>query len=166
MDKKLFWREFWILWGLGVIADASGAFIARLPITPIANYLFFKGCDLHQAWFVGMEAAEIVVEMAIVVGVGLLAAHAVGLGAPLLEAWLRGERSYPSLSSLVVPTLLVGVGMEHWRKHRICPYFIQSGKKCIVTRRSLPNSPANAKTIERLMPVCRTAPDARHNGYP
>jgi hypothetical protein len=111
MDKKLFWREFWILWGLGVIADATGAFIARLPVTPIANCLFIKGYDLRQPWFVGLEAAEVVFEMAIAVGVGLLAARSIGLGAPLLEAWLRGERSYPSLSSLLVPTLIVGIAV-------------------------------------------------------
>ena len=47
MDKKLFWREFWILWGLGVVAGAVSAFVVKLPVTPLASHLFLKGHDLH-----------------------------------------------------------------------------------------------------------------------
>lgn len=109
MDKKLFWREFWILWGLGVVAGAVAAYIAKLPVTPLANYLFIKGHDLYGSSLACLEGAEIAVELAIAVGVGLLAAHAVGLGAPILEAALRGEKDFPNLTSLLVPTLVAGV---------------------------------------------------------
>jgi hypothetical protein len=151
MDKKLYWREFWILWGLGVVADATGAFIAKLPVTPLANYLFFKGYDQHQPWFVGLEAAEIVVEMAIVVGVGLLAAHAVGLGAPLLEALLRGERSYPSLSSLLVPTLLVGIAVGSLVEARNLPVLRPNREASQRQVQAFLNSPDSAKAIAKLM---------------
>jgi len=57
----------------------------------------------------GMEAIEITVWLAITVGVGLLAAHGVGLGAPILERWLHGEKIRSQLRSALVPSLLVGV---------------------------------------------------------
>lgn len=151
MDKKLFWREFWILWGLGVVADATGAFIAKLPVGPLSDYLFLRGYDQHQPWFVGLEAAEIVFEMAITVGVGLLAAHAVGLGAPPLEAWLRGERSHPSLSSLLVPTLLVGIAVGVLVEARNLPVFHPNREASQRQVQAFVNSPDSAKAIAKLM---------------
>ena len=150
MDKKLFWREFWILWGLGVIADATAAFISKLPVTVLTNYLFIEGYDRHQPWFVGLEAAEIVFEMAIAVGVGLLAARAVGLGAPLLEAWLRGERSYPSLSSLLVPTLLVGVAVGALVEARNLPVLHPNREASRRELQAFVNSPDSAKAMAAL----------------
>jgi hypothetical protein len=150
MDKKLFWREFWILWGLGVIAGVTGALITTLPVTPLANHLFLKGYDLSRHSLVSLEIAEIVFELAITVGVGLLAAHAVGLGAPLLEAWLRGGPSYPSLSSLLAPTLIVGIAVGALVETQNLPVFHQDREASIRLAETFADSPAHAKTIERL----------------
>ncbi len=149
MDKKLFWREFWILWGLGVVASVAGALSTTLPVTPLANHLFLKGYDLSRHSLLGLELAEIVVEIAILVGVGLLAAHAVGLGAPLLEARLRGDRGYPSLSSLLVPTLIVGVAVGALVETQNLPLFHPNREAVHRDADAFANSPAGAKALER-----------------
>ncbi len=56
-----------------------------------------------------MEAIEITVGLAIAVSCGLFAAHRVGLGAPKLEKWLRGEKIKSQLRPLLVPSFLVGI---------------------------------------------------------
>ena len=149
MDKKLFWREFWILWGLGVVAGVAGALITTLPVTPLANHLFLKGDDLSRHSLLGLELAEIVFELAITVGVGLLAAHAVGLGAPLLEAWLRGARSHPSVSSLLVPMLVVGIAVGALAETQDLPVFHPNREATHREADAFANSPAGAKALER-----------------
>ena len=156
MDKKLFWREFWVLWGLGIIADAVGMFVSKLPVTPIASHLFLRGYDPHRASFVGFEIAEIVFELGIFVGVGLLTAQAIGLGAPLLEAWLRGERTYPALSSLLVPTLLVGVVVGALAETPNLRVFHPNREETTRQVVAFANSPDNEKAIERLTRLAGT----------
>jgi hypothetical protein len=68
-----------------------------------------KGVLLRGGRLDVIEGVEIVVEAAIAVGVGLWAAHSGGLGAPLLEGWLRRERVFPRLSSPLAPALTVGL---------------------------------------------------------
>jgi hypothetical protein len=108
MEKRLFWREFWLLWGAGVIS--SGIFVAlvRLPTTPFAAYLLLRGHS-QKALLVGTEAIEISVEIAIAVGFGLLAAHRVGLGAPIVEKWLRGEPIKSHVRPLLAPSFVVAI---------------------------------------------------------
>jgi hypothetical protein len=113
IERRLFWREFWILFGTGVIADAILVAISHLPVTPVAMFLFVKHNPQNRT-FLGIEAAEIVIDLALVVGLGLLAARAMGFGAPILEMWLRGEPVRPQLRSVFVPALLVGVLIGLW----------------------------------------------------
>jgi hypothetical protein len=58
---------------------------------------------------VGTEAIEITVELAIAVSCGLLAAHRIGLGAPIVERWLCGESIRPQVRPMLVPSLVVGI---------------------------------------------------------
>ena len=53
--------------------------------------------------------AEHSIHLAIAVGTGLIVAHRLGLGAPLLEAWLRGEALSPYSHAPVRPILLIVV---------------------------------------------------------
>lgn len=108
MGKRLFWREFWLLWGAGVIIAATFAASVRIPTTPLAMLLLLRN-QSQKPLLLGTEAIEITVGLAIAVSCGLLAAHRVGLGAPVLEKWLRGEAAKSQLRSLLVPSLLVGV---------------------------------------------------------
>jgi len=108
MERRLFWRQFWLLWGAGVIVGAIFAAMVRMPTTPLAMLLLLKDHS-QKPLLLGMEAIELTFGLAIAVSCGLLAAHRVGLGAPILEKWLRGEAIKSQLRPLLVPSLLVGI---------------------------------------------------------
>jgi len=108
MEKRLFLREFWLLWSVGVATAAISAAIVRFPITPFAAFLLLRG-QSARLLLVGAEAIEIPVEFAIAVGCGLLAAHRIGLGAPIVEDWLRGMPTKSQIRSALVPCLVVGI---------------------------------------------------------
>jgi hypothetical protein len=108
MEKRLFWREFWILWGAGAITGAIFAALVRIPTTPIASMLLLRG-HTQKPLLVGVEATEITIELAIAVSCGLLAAHPIGLGGPILEKWLCGEPIKAQVRTLLVPSLVVGI---------------------------------------------------------
>jgi hypothetical protein len=102
MEKPLFWREFWLLWSAGVITGAIFAALVRIPTTPVATILLLRGHS-QKPLLVGTEAIEITVSC------GLLAAHRIGLGAPIVEKWLCGEPIRSQVRPLLVPSLIVGI---------------------------------------------------------
>ena len=108
MEKRLFWREFWLLWGAGVATSVIFAAMVRIPTTPLAMFLLLRNYS-QKPLLLGMEAIEITVGLAIAVSCGLLAAHRVGLGAPILETWLRGEAIKSQVRQVLVPFLVVGI---------------------------------------------------------
>lgn len=107
-EKRLFWREFWILWAGGVIANVALAGQSRIPITPIAGVLLFKG-HLPRALLSATQAIEIPLELALTVWCGLLAAQRIGLGAPLLDRWLGTDPVKVELWRLIRSSILVGI---------------------------------------------------------
>jgi hypothetical protein len=113
IERRLFWREFCILLGAGVIADAVLVAISHMPTTPVAMFLFVKDNPQSRV-MLSIASAEIVINLTLIVGLGLLAARATGFGAPILEKWLRGERVRPHLRSVFVPALLVGLLIGLW----------------------------------------------------
>jgi hypothetical protein len=108
IKKRLFSREFWLLWSAGVLTSAIFAVLVRIPTTPLATFLLLRGHS-QESLLVCAEAIEIPVEFAIVVTCGLLAAHRIGLGAPIVERWLRGEPIKSHVRSLLVPSLVVAI---------------------------------------------------------
>jgi hypothetical protein len=90
MEKRLFWREFWLLWSAGAITSAIFAALVAIPTTPFAAFLLLRGHS-QKPLLVGTEAIEITIGLAITVSCGLFAAHRIGLGAPIVEKWLCGE---------------------------------------------------------------------------
>ncbi len=112
-EKRLFWREFGILFGAGVIADAILMMMSHLPTTPVAMYVFVK-YNPPKPEMLAIASAEIVINLALIVGLGLSAAHSTGFGVPILEKWLRGQPIRQHLRSVLVPALLVGMLIGLW----------------------------------------------------
>ena len=107
MERKPFnWREFLILWAAGV-----GGVIAILPyaLTVQAPLLEeMPPLPIPLAALIAIQVVQNAVLVAIAVGLGLLLAGRVGLGAPLLEACLAGEPVRRRLRALLTPSVLAG----------------------------------------------------------
>jgi hypothetical protein len=146
-EKRLFWREFWILFGAGLIANAILVALSHLPTTPVAMFWFIKD-NPQSRMFLAIAAAEIVIDLALVVGLGLLAAHAMGFGAPILETWLRGEPVRPQLRSVCVPALLVGISIGLWAVVPDLPVLHPNRQSLQRESEKIINSAAGAKLTE------------------
>jgi len=147
MKDQFFWREFWILFGAGLIADAVLVVISHLPTTPIAMLLLVKGYP-RGSIFLGVATAETVIELALAVGLGLLAARSFGLGSPILEKWLRGERIGSHLRTVFLPSLLVGVMLGLWAIVPNLPMLHPNRKPVDREAEKILNSPTKAKIAE------------------
>lgn len=107
MDKNLFWREFGILWGLSVVLNTILIWQAHIPDTYFAMRLLLAGHTWGPLMF-AVEELQTVLVLTVAVGVGLAAAHAIGLGAPILENLLSRQPVASHLRAIVVPAVLVG----------------------------------------------------------
>jgi len=118
-ERRVFWLEFGILVAAGVLAT-----VAVLPYS-----LTLTGQDLTRVslsiplWLLlVLQISQNGVLIALLVGTGLWAARRVGLAAPALEGWLRGEAgAWGWLRPMVVPALAIGVigsllviGLDAW----------------------------------------------------
>lgn len=146
-DKRLLWREFWILFGAGVIAHAILVAISHVPTTPFALFLFVKD-NPQRPVLLGIAAAETVIELALIVGLGLLAARSMGLGAPILEKWLRSEPIRPHLRSVFGPALAVGVLIGVWAIVPNLPILHPDRQSMHREAETILNSGAGAKLTE------------------
>lgn len=103
--KPFFWSEFGILLGAGllgvlaIIPYSLTLYGAKLEKAPIPLPLLLSLQFLQNAFFV-----------AIAVGLGLLLARKIDLGAPLLEGWLAGQEVSPKLRTILAPAVLLGLG--------------------------------------------------------
>jgi hypothetical protein len=106
IQKKIFWRVFLCLWGLG-----SGLRIVALWLTSptkamLARQLWIPLHTQSMALIVLAAVVQAFVGLAIVTGVGLVAARQIGLGAPVLEAWFRHQPIRPLVKAPLLPILL------------------------------------------------------------
>ena len=146
-ETRLFWREFCILFGAGVIADAVLVAMSHLPTTPIAVYVFVK-YNPPRPEMLSIAAAEIVINLALIVGLGLWAAHSTGFGAPILEKWLRGQPVRKHLRSALVPTLIVGVLIGLWSMVPKLPFLHPNRESHYREAEKILTSSAKAKVNE------------------
>jgi len=107
MQRKRFdWREFLILWAAGV-----GGVVAVIPYSLTLQAPLLEEMPPLPVSLTAVIIAQIgqnAVLVAIAVGLGLLLAERVGLGAPLLKACLAGKAAGQGLRGLVVLSVLLG----------------------------------------------------------
>jgi hypothetical protein len=57
------------------------------------------------------QAIQSVIELGLAVALGLFFGHRAGLGAPIIESWLAGEKVGTQVRSILKPTIILGVGL-------------------------------------------------------
>jgi membrane protease YdiL (CAAX protease family) len=106
-SKRYPWRVFGILLGAGLLGVVAimPYLLAALENLPAAASL----PPLHVLLF--FQFLQSAVLLAIAVGAGLWLARRIGCGAPILEAWLTGEKIGDRLRAILQPSLATGVGV-------------------------------------------------------
>lgn len=103
------WAEFAILWVAALIGVACVMpYTLELTASVIAKARERK--RLPQWVLVVAQGAQSLVLFGLVTGFGLLIAHHIGLGAPLLEGLLAGKPIATQTLALLAPALILGVG--------------------------------------------------------
>jgi membrane protease YdiL (CAAX protease family) len=115
MSKERFpWRVFLVLLAMSLLAV--------LAIMPIGLELFRAIADkvpppegplatLPLPWIILIGALQNILLLAFIILSGLWLARKLGLGAPLIEAWVKGEKVWPRLREMLVPSILAGAGV-------------------------------------------------------
>jgi hypothetical protein len=98
------WNEFFIIWGLGVLGG-----VLVLPYAFELNKTKLEQVKLSRPVLVAITIVQTAVLLGLATGIGLLAAEAVGLGAPLISAWVAGEAVWADLAALL--PISVGLGL-------------------------------------------------------
>jgi len=104
-DKALFWREFFILLGAGTLGVVA---VIPYQFTLLGGLPEEIPIPFPVLLLVGI--LQNMVLLALAIGVGLFCARRVGLGAPILEGWLRGEKVGERGRAILIPSVLVGLG--------------------------------------------------------
>ncbi len=104
-EKVPFWREFFILLGAGTLGV-----VAVIPY----QFTLLRGLPeeipIPFPVLLLLGVLQNIVLLALAIGVGLFCARRVGLGAPILEGWLRGEEVGKRGKDILLPSILLGVG--------------------------------------------------------
>ena len=100
---NIFWSEFAIL--------LAGALVGAAAVLPYAVKLLNvssqgKPLKLSLPALLALSFVQSTILLAAAIGLGLLAAHAIGLGAPYLEAALRGTRAVGIGAMIRIATVL------------------------------------------------------------
>jgi hypothetical protein len=105
-QKSIFWQEFAIFWGIGAGLTALSILLVSLPPAGLERQIFIPFQPRSAARVVIALILQDSFQLAIAVGGGLLVAHQVGLGAPILEAWLRNMPIRTHLRGVAGPIIL------------------------------------------------------------
>jgi membrane protease YdiL (CAAX protease family) len=97
------WREFLLLSIAGVVGV-----VLMIPYSLTLQAPKLKELSIPLQRLILIQVVQNAIFIAIAVGVGLLLAQRTGLGAPLLEAWLSGERIGQRLKAIVLPAVILG----------------------------------------------------------
>jgi hypothetical protein len=102
------WAEFAILFGAAVIGIAC-----VMPYTMELTADAIKKAQARRhlpTWvLILLQSAQSAVLVGVATGLGLLIAHHIGLGAPLLEGLLAGQNVSAPAAAMIAPALLLGI---------------------------------------------------------
>jgi len=98
------WRLFFLLWGASVIG-----IILVLPygLAMIPANLSSKLPPLYL--LLPLQVAQGAILLGVMTLAGLFFANRIGLSVPILEAWIDGQSIRSKLSSIFLPSILVGL---------------------------------------------------------
>jgi hypothetical protein len=147
---KIFWREFFYLWGAAAGVSALSLSLAHFPQTGLARQLFVPLHSQSTVLMLIALTAQNSIHLAVFVGVGLVAGHQVGLGAPVLEAWLRGKPIGPYLRAPVIPILLTILLFAACSTLANSTVFHPHRKLAVTTANEILDSSARAKVMEQI----------------
>jgi hypothetical protein len=107
--SDFFWPEFLILFVAALIGIAC---VMPYTLELTADAMRKAQARLRQPrWvLVLLQSAQSAVLMAVAAGVGLLLAHQIGLGAPLIEGLLAGKDVSAQALAMLAPALILGIG--------------------------------------------------------
>jgi Type II CAAX prenyl endopeptidase Rce1-like len=104
---SLFWTEFGILFAASLF---GGAAVLPYGLRLLRGSAQKKPLKMSLPVILLLSLLQTAVFFAIVTGVGLFAAHAIGLGAPLLEAALAGSLSLQAIAGTMEIAVILGAG--------------------------------------------------------
>ncbi len=105
-QKAINWRIFFILWAaaiLGVIAIIPYSLALQAPA------LENVPLPMPLSILIPIQVLQNAVLFGLVLLAGLFLARRIGLGTPILEAWLAGEKTAARLKAILLPSILLGV---------------------------------------------------------
>jgi hypothetical protein len=149
-QKSNFWQEFFCLWTVAVALSALSVALVHLGPANISRLLFIP---FHAKSTFPLLFALIIqncLQLAVCVGVGLVVAHKLGLGAPILEAWLRREPIGPRLFRILLPTALAVVLIVGASAISRAPLFSPKRTQSSADALALANSPQMDEAFEAL----------------
>ncbi|MEM3551086.1 MAG: CPBP family intramembrane glutamic endopeptidase [Candidatus Bathyarchaeia archaeon] len=98
------WKVFWIL----LVASVFGS-ICIIPYTLSIQLDLLEELPIPLHMLLTLQLFQNVIMFAILIFFGLRLAGKVGLGAPILESWSRGEKVKPDFSAILGISILLGV---------------------------------------------------------
>lgn len=107
--RRFPWRVFWLLLGLSLMAAAAAVPLVFEVFRPLIQNAPAPTLPLPLIIVIGI--AQNAILLALVIGLGLLFAGKLGLGAPLLESWLYHEGSGVSARDTLKYGALVGIAV-------------------------------------------------------
>jgi hypothetical protein len=147
---RIFWREFLYLWVPAAAVAALSLPLMHLPQAGLARQLFIPFHSETAALTLIAVITQNSIQLAISIGVGLVAARRVGLGAPVLEAWLRGEPVGPHLRAPIVPILMTGLLFVVCSTLTNSSAFHPNRRQDAAAANEMLNSTASAKMMEQV----------------
>jgi hypothetical protein len=149
-QQKAFWLEFLYLWGTAVIIGGVSSWLIHFPPVELQRELLIPFHPRSTAALLIALFVQGSIHLAIVIGIGLLAAHRLGLGARILEAWLRRESVRPYLSVALIPivlTILLIVGCTIVSNSSMLH---PNRKQATIAATEIVNSPVSARLNEEI----------------